>query len=268
MSSRLLQLPAELRKHIYEHALTNPEGLPWKCLFNTEGGPANSLKLVCRQLHAETAGLELKYNAITFHQTDRGDDDPGIKLRYFADGIAPSKLNQIRTIIASTPADNSPPNNRTPLRLIADFCRANEHITFKFVTRAWSYRKRRGNSPPKRDDRWDDLSITLATIDVREFFDYGTLIQGEIRGTWSDLYRSGTAADERRMQEMLRYWDEQEDVQSLQAPNLRFWPAETCVDDALKIAIRYAVERNMIMFSFDDALGLFEMWVTEGIRDS
>jgi hypothetical protein len=63
MSSRLLQLPAELRESIYEYALTEPKGLPWKSVSDAEGGPANSLKLVCRQLYAKTSGLGFKYNA-------------------------------------------------------------------------------------------------------------------------------------------------------------------------------------------------------------
>lgn len=79
--SRLLALPRELRNLIYEHALTEPLGLSTApnsspigliqlCAFTTRQRilalDSNQLRYVCRQLHAETNALGLKYNTIYF----------------------------------------------------------------------------------------------------------------------------------------------------------------------------------------------------------
>ena len=175
MSSRLLQLHAELRESIYGYALTEPEGLPWTTLFDTEGGPANSLKLVCRQLHVETSGLEFKYNAFTFHQAAARDDTPSVQLPRFIARIALLRLGQLRSMIASTIGELPSPSNRTPLRHVADFCRANTHITFKFIIKAWSYRKSWGLGPR-------GSSLNIAVIDVIEFFNDRGYIQEVVRG--------------------------------------------------------------------------------------
>jgi hypothetical protein len=246
MSSRLLQLPAELRESIYEYTLTEPKGLPWKTLFDTEGGPANSLKLVSRQLYTETNGLGFKYNAVTFHQANARDDIPSVQLRRFADGIAPRRLGQLRSMIASTIGDI--PQNRTPLRQVAEYCRANPHITFKFVIKSWSYSKSRGLGSRSG-------SLNIAVIDVKEYYNNGSYIQEVIRGQRTLGER--TEDDE--------LWDAQEPLQTLQAPNLRFWPAETYIDDECWAALQHAINVGRIRHSYDEMLTLFETWANEGI---
>jgi hypothetical protein len=79
----LLNLPAEVRNLIYEYALTAPEGLriqwqvgiarrrkkPVTVVDSAEEKdrvPINNLQYTNRQLHKETAGLEIQYNRITF----------------------------------------------------------------------------------------------------------------------------------------------------------------------------------------------------------
>lgn len=73
-SSPLLNLPPELRNIIIEHALTSSTralqfnaSSKQKPIF--EDAPThefNQLKYVCKQLYTETAGLEIKYNALRF----------------------------------------------------------------------------------------------------------------------------------------------------------------------------------------------------------
>ena len=71
---RLLDLPRELRDMIYEYALTEKAGLVvlksspsrLRAADNPRGPDPNSLKFVCRQLYAETKGLGLRYNKLTF----------------------------------------------------------------------------------------------------------------------------------------------------------------------------------------------------------
>jgi hypothetical protein len=87
MGATLLQLPAELRNRIYEYALTDPSstGLRFKAflivndtickplLLGTNGEQFNALKHVCRQLRAETDGLDLAYNVALIEQVRRDD---------------------------------------------------------------------------------------------------------------------------------------------------------------------------------------------------
>ncbi|KAF2821683.1 hypothetical protein CC86DRAFT_99377 [Ophiobolus disseminans] len=80
--SRLLLLPRELRNIIYEYAFTEPGGLVadatsrydnWTrfrtaCNTSDRTRDANQLRLVCRQLYAETSGLGITYNDLTFQR--------------------------------------------------------------------------------------------------------------------------------------------------------------------------------------------------------
>lgn len=73
---RLLKLPAEIRAMIYEYALTEQGGLVisgghlHSARVDSEECDANQLKFVCKQLHAETKGLGLRYNILTIKDSD------------------------------------------------------------------------------------------------------------------------------------------------------------------------------------------------------
>lgn len=70
-----LDLPAELRAMIYEYALTEKDGLIMDSSYRysahtaSQKCDANQLKLVCKQLHAETRGLGLLYNSLTIQDS-------------------------------------------------------------------------------------------------------------------------------------------------------------------------------------------------------
>lgn len=81
MAKSLLDLPRELRDIIYEYALTEDGGLIVQSLppdfeslpaIHLEAAGAkyktdpNQLKFTCRQLYAETIGLSLRYNKLSF----------------------------------------------------------------------------------------------------------------------------------------------------------------------------------------------------------
>ncbi|KAF1972085.1 hypothetical protein BU23DRAFT_555341 [Bimuria novae-zelandiae CBS 107.79] len=76
-TSPFLSLPAELRNIIVAHALTWPtRTLQYNTLASSKHGKPifeavpgrefNQLKYTCKQLYAETAGLEVRYNALRF----------------------------------------------------------------------------------------------------------------------------------------------------------------------------------------------------------
>jgi hypothetical protein len=86
LSSRsFLDLPAEIRNHIYALALTAADDLymrsalgmsrakqkPRVINHGIEGRDFNQIKFVSRQIFAETAGLEVQFNRIIFYSAKR-----------------------------------------------------------------------------------------------------------------------------------------------------------------------------------------------------
>ena len=129
----LLQLPRETRDIIYQYALSEPEGLFFRMerttyekehglftAFSTreaandgDAQEANQLKYVCHQIRAETAGLGVKVNDLTFTVSGRCDHSAtwysrSIKkcddcnffgvLEGFLENCSPKRLAQIRNI--------------------------------------------------------------------------------------------------------------------------------------------------------------------------
>lgn len=108
--SPLLSLPAELRNQIVEYALTTPTSVlhhqpsPHKPLFaETRNGPElNQLKYTCRQLYAETAGLEVKYNALRFElPSDETNAYTSTRFPPFLYDCAPDRRRWLRDVVIS-----------------------------------------------------------------------------------------------------------------------------------------------------------------------
>ncbi|KAH4068851.1 hypothetical protein HBH70_083710 [Parastagonospora nodorum] len=91
-----LDPPAELRNKIYEFAFTATDGIkvswrtgknrrrkkPVMLVHGDHGGyPINQLQYVNRQLHKEAAGLEIKYDRVTFTKYPNPVDYSGLKAR-------------------------------------------------------------------------------------------------------------------------------------------------------------------------------------------
>jgi hypothetical protein len=106
----LIRLPRELRDIIYEYTLTEEGGLVADVLINTYGlarfraaravnnnRESNQLRLVCRQLHAETSGLGLQYNDITFGDSKR-DGERVSAYEHFTRFVENSATTQLASI--------------------------------------------------------------------------------------------------------------------------------------------------------------------------
>ncbi|KAF2244828.1 hypothetical protein BU26DRAFT_568823 [Trematosphaeria pertusa] len=155
---RLLQLPAELRNHIYEYVLTAPDGLQYErrkiwaeppktflCLpkFASEAIEFNQLKYVNRQLYNETAGLELKFNPIAFPSwLDEDLPPPGCQFLLFMGRLDTPKRSILRTIILLPETiwgECSIHEDAEDLVKINDFCKENPHATVKYICSGFSY---------------------------------------------------------------------------------------------------------------------------------
>ncbi|KAF2877765.1 hypothetical protein BDV95DRAFT_555870 [Massariosphaeria phaeospora] len=121
-TSRLLNLPTELRFMIWDYALSEPTGLYYRhtapardrtfklypslaAASPTSSAPAAPcLEAVCRQLHGETAGLSLRLNALNFVRTDITHPPPVRQFLRFVAAAPDYQLEQLRTInLRSTP---------------------------------------------------------------------------------------------------------------------------------------------------------------------
>lgn len=173
--SPLLSLPPELRNRIFACALTSststldysPTSTPNRPIFSDPANPNthefNQLKYACRQLYAETAGLEVKHNALRFelpeddaytlarvqNSVDSGfstfiSEAPSTTFPPFLYTCAPHKRNWLSRIIITIrkPASYSlsqPTVDR--LLSLAKFKKENPHveITYEYVDEVYDY---------------------------------------------------------------------------------------------------------------------------------
>ncbi|OAG09705.1 uncharacterized protein CC84DRAFT_1202368 [Paraphaeosphaeria sporulosa] len=174
--SPLLSLPPELRNRIFAYALTSSTSTLQYSLASTPNHPVfsdtananhnqefNQLKYACRQLYAETAGLEVKHNALRFdlpeddaytlarvqNSVDSGfstpnSEAPSTTFPPFLYSCAPDKRKWLSRIIITIrkPASYSlsqPTVDR--LLSLAKFKRENAHveITYEYVDEVYEY---------------------------------------------------------------------------------------------------------------------------------
>ena len=107
----LILLPRELRDIIYEYVLTEEGGVIANARFNANGLPCfrannssenklTNLYLVCRQLQAETNGLLLRYNDLTFIDTFWLTRHSAYQhFARFVEGCSRDHLSQLRRVI-------------------------------------------------------------------------------------------------------------------------------------------------------------------------
>ena len=152
---RFLSLHAELRNHILQHALTEahlllyiePTATTKARIFKPIADiqrEFNEIKYVCKQLYAETAGLEIKYSTIEFYGDFPAEKGPGMKFLEFMLTCAPTKAAwfhhvELTTNRAGHQNDNfemmiEPPATMT---CIVGFCRANPDLKIAYVSRAF-----------------------------------------------------------------------------------------------------------------------------------
>jgi hypothetical protein len=153
----LLDLPAELCNEIYGLVLTAPYGLRvrrapgasrnmQKPVMSENGGSEqsiNQLKYVNRQLHAETAGLEIRFNTITFNT-----QKPRAATRRFFQftlKCAPNKLKWLRNVVIHEKLGKQESYHiehiKANMKGIIDlfkFAAANPHIAIKYRLPSWN----------------------------------------------------------------------------------------------------------------------------------
>ncbi|KAF2240957.1 hypothetical protein BU26DRAFT_572195 [Trematosphaeria pertusa] len=261
-SSRLLQLPGELRNRIYEYVLTDPSPLGLQYSEQFVGGTCISkpwlkprfegmrdkeitkIKYVCRKLYAETAGLEIKFNSLRF-------SDSECPARMFKDFLAicsPSKAAWIRTVVLRL-GDYSHcisvlQENIDTLLPIADFCRRNPQATVKYTYGAWEY------SPccePPNSGR--------PFIFAMEFIEAGVHLTKAFRGQDLDFL---LPPSDRETWEAARDWraaTDEKKLEGLQAPNFKFWPGDLYLDPGFANGVR----RDAIIFDLEE--DIMRLWV-------
>ncbi|KAH7091496.1 hypothetical protein FB567DRAFT_617133 [Paraphoma chrysanthemicola] len=113
----LFELPRELRDMIYVYALSSESGLfkdnTWPSPLNELDGHlyvtdglnkrrSNPLKLVCKQLRAETTGLELSLNALTF-TGDKARSGATLFRDFMTSECSPTHKSHMREVIITDP---------------------------------------------------------------------------------------------------------------------------------------------------------------------
>jgi hypothetical protein len=168
--SPLLQLPGELRNHIYELALTANGFLRYHsrlekpCFVDvpsdrnattpSKGLPEfNQLKYVCLQIYSETACLELKLNRIVFRSaSSRTVDMPAYRFGRFLDECTPPKQTWLKRVTLQLCSSGDwreegfEPRDR--YMRIAKFCSENPKTTVDYIID--HFRSVNARNPPKR----------------------------------------------------------------------------------------------------------------------
>ncbi|KAH7081376.1 hypothetical protein BKA63DRAFT_207177 [Paraphoma chrysanthemicola] len=187
--SPLLRLPAEIRNEIVEFALTSSRPLHHRqprTLFSPvrlkashchifveekdmhgarhERSLFNKLKLVCRQLHAETAGLEIRFNSIVFAPQPvtpfySNPHLPASQGKYlkaaeqwlfdFVAHITHKRLHWLSTVIIASETkclamrqSKAPPMPDLPP--LAMFCKQHAHIDVRYQFSNWDFGAKTG----------------------------------------------------------------------------------------------------------------------------
>jgi hypothetical protein len=144
MRATLLKLPAELRNRIYECALTDPSsiGLRFRAflivdntickplLLDANGEQFNALKHVCRQLRAETDGLDLAYNIVRIEQVRRDDWAPTKRL-FSMMGPNMRSPHPLNIMLVEHPESEREPWSDT--LALADWCALHDNIQTGYV---------------------------------------------------------------------------------------------------------------------------------------
>lgn len=278
----LLDLPAELRNRIYECALTeSPPELQymedkiddtrWKpVLIASYQESCNALKYTCRQLYAETAGLELKYNTIILQQQDCDDLSPSRKLHRFSDRVSDHECRQMRTLVLRT----APAAQTEPYRHFVDlarWCATKPQVTVKYVFANFCF----AIPPDLPEDvrNWGSQDVASSVRAASDFLLTGVYHMIALRGhRWSasEWSRLGFHAVMEVSQEVIADVAERLEgsgsPEHMDVPGLRFYPDEKVINPAMKEAVRLSAVRNGVGAEVkEEWVTMFEKWVSEGI---
>jgi hypothetical protein len=217
----------------------------------------NQIKFVCRQLYAETAGLELKYNCIRFGGPDGtyADREPTELFVDFLRQGTPTKSRWIKRVIlrrgyGSGSILNLTERFRSLLHLV-EFCQSHPQAVVHYVARAFTYREHPQVSCDKDTCallfllHGACISLAIRSIDIRP------LLPDDLSmAMWFGLHGLSNFDFRKKL-----------DIQ-----NLRFWPEEgLCArdfSDLLRIASANSrISDDMVETCIDHAT----KWIQEGL---
>ncbi|KAI4667099.1 uncharacterized protein J4E79_001783 [Alternaria viburni] len=229
-TSFLLDLPAELRNTIYQLALTHSEPLHYRMPKDGEDKPYlyhreapfqqgddeklveyNQLKYVNKQLYAETAGLELKFNDVTLSESS-GHESPSDMLTAWVSSISIAKRSWIKTI--SITCDKYDPKcfdseSAEAVARLARLCNDIPTMRVKCYNPFWAYTNRR---------HYDVVFFFMAALSI--YYAY----RGE-----TTKYLIFDESEHTMLKESGKKWREpckgpKVHLAQLQAENLRYFP--------------------------------------------
>jgi hypothetical protein len=278
----LLNLPAELRNRIYEFALTDTSsfGLTYRpyfdneewtpILFNPDGTTFNPLKHACRQIRAETANLDLHYNAILIDNNRHAPSRPLHGFNY--NGFAVESSTGF--------AHSSTPSEQTWLNTaaLAEWCAVHPKYTVHYRPEEFATLTSRlpENVLPHQVVGYQ----ISAAHDAAKFIMSGVYFTIALRGQcWSreewERLKFGFAIliympeewNRERIEEVAEWsrdgWDVDEHGKVV---NLKFFPKEREFDEGMREAVEclariYGDNEGLR----DEWVGLCEKWYTVGI---
>lgn len=283
MTSSLFRLSGELRNRIYEYIFTDPspfalryreytlENTNWQSLLvDSNGRLFNVLKYTCRQLRAETQGLELKYNPLTIHAEQ--DDDgfgPAWLFQRFLDKTTPRDFDRLTTINIYCAAGGA--DFPVDMRGYASFCKMYPRVTVKHYDALFNY------SGCVQDiescGRIQDWSIgdrDTVVYYVGDFMRRALQIIKFYRGKkWStqDWDSFAYMFDQEDMDAHAIQWrGDDDEIRDLQTPNFRLWPNETHVDSMFRFAAEHWDDCYQRNGQLRDAwIHMFEQWLKKGL---
>jgi hypothetical protein len=284
----LLQLPAEIRNYIFEFALTDSSspGLQyrevkindaeWKhLLIASHGKPCNTLKHSCRQLLSETAGLELKYNALLFRRSGNSDHTPTWKLHRFTTHASDAELTHLQSIII----EKSGTGSREQFENLVRWCSTHPKVMVKYVFPGarfvdTSSNKTAMSSLPQDVSNWTEKNIESAIVAASKFLTFGMIYANALDRSYctaSEWTRLGFDAALRfprqiivELGDMWIYRSGQR--RDVKVPNLSFWPDESEIDKVRKEALRCLANKSGVGEEvWREWVILSEGWVKEGI---
>lgn len=194
----------------------------------------NQLKYVCRSLYQETAGLELKCNAITFKVSSKSTVPlskiplPTEQLLNFIKTCDERRIKELRTIIIKSPRDVCDALGE-PVQLLealANFCRENPHITVKYVVTSFNYDRDpigiTSSMPPmgRLPAATADQPPYIGEVIIKGIKLIRTLRDVDLENKAPMAIRLYLVADRWMGQE----WKEERPNSAWTAPNLRFYP--------------------------------------------
>lgn len=289
-SSILLRLPGEIRNRVYKYALYSPSGLHCKRVYralwygerstrytlsieDNHGGRSNvdinQLKYANRQLHSETAGLELKINRIIF-SIEPGvsfDPHPIVQLQSFIEEMAWPKHSWLRTLVlrpeipdslSRSAIDSIPSFMEDIFRFdfyhLSNFWKRNEDVQIKYVISSWKPAFSRNVGNTSYETHFNPYAM----------MDYGVFLSNALLDKdMSFMVHNHWGA--RILKEMAFKWSK--DVRTLRAklPALKFFPAVTEFDDKEAKRIKSWLTIDFYGDHLTKWFHFVETWMKDGV---